>query len=237
MHSVAEAHLKNADPTLARIIDQVGPCTLEPATESSYFQFLLRSIVFQQLAGAAARTIHDRIVAIYGKAPEPEDVIATPHRKLRAAGLSAPKISYVRDLAQRAASGELPLHTLDALSDDDVMAVLVQVKGIGPWTAQMFLMFRLGRPDILPDLDYGVKKAMQLAYRMRKLPNARRMHEIGNAWSPHRTVATWYLWRSLDLPGARPKRVAKKGQRKPKSKGKAKGGSRRSARGARQRRK
>jgi 3-methyladenine DNA glycosylase/8-oxoguanine DNA glycosylase len=234
VHTAAETHLRKADPTLARIIDAVGPCMLEPATESSYFQFLLRSIVFQQLAGAAARTIHDRIIAIYdGKPPEPEHVIATPDKKLRAAGLSSQKVSYVRDLARRAASGELPLHTLDALSDDEVMAVLVQVKGIGPWTAQMFLMFRLGRPDILPDLDYGVKKAMQLAYRMRKLPNARRMHEIGNAWSPHRTVATWYMWRSLDLPGARPK----KGKKKRKAKGKSKGGSRRSALGARQRRK
>ena len=241
MHSAAETHLKKIDPVLGRIIEQVGPCTLQPHVESTYFQYLLRSIVFQQLAGAAARTIHDRVMAIYeGRAPAPEDVLKTPERKLRAAGLSTQKASYVRDLARRSASGELPLHTLDALSDEEITLALVQVKGIGPWTAQMFLMFRLGRPDILPDLDYGVKKAMQIAYRMRKLPNARRMHEIGNAWSPHRTVATWYLWRSLDLPGARTKRKpAGKGKMKAKMKAKSKAKSRpgRSALGARQRRK
>jgi DNA-3-methyladenine glycosylase II len=234
MHAEAETHLKKSDPVLGRIIEQVGPCTLQPHIESTYFQYLLRSIIYQQLAGAAARTIHDRVMQIYdGRPPEPEDVIKTPERKLRAAGLSTQKASYIRDLARRSASGELPLHTLDALSDEEVTLALVQVKGIGPWTAQMFLMFRLGRPDILPDLDYGVKKAMQIAYRMRKLPNARRMHEIGNAWSPHRTVATWYLWRSLDLPGARPKR--KKAGKK--SKPKKKSGPRRSAPGVRLRRK
>ncbi len=118
---------------------------------------------------------------------------------------------------------------MDSLTDEEAMAALVQVKGIGPWTAQMFLMFRLGRPDILPDLDYGVKLAMRVAYRMRKLPNARRMHAIGAAWAPHRTVATWYLWRSLDLPGTRPKR--KTAKKRPKAK------SGRSALGAKKRRK
>jgi DNA-3-methyladenine glycosylase II len=230
MHAEAETHLKESDPVLRRIIEQVGPCTLEPHKESTYFQYLLRSIVFQQLAGAAARTIHDRVIAIYdGRAPEPEDVLKTPMRKLRAAGLSTQKASYIVDLARRAASGELPLHTMDSLTDEEAMEALVQVKGIGPWTAQMFLMFRLGRPDILPDLDYGVKLAMRVAYRMRKMPNARRMHAIGAAWAPHRTVATWYLWRSLDLPGTRPKR--KTAKKRPKAK------SGRSAPGAKKRRK
>jgi DNA-3-methyladenine glycosylase II len=235
MHTDATKHLQNADPVLARIIDEAGPCTLRPHDEGTHFHYLLAAILRQQLAGAAARTIHDRVLAIYGgRSPEPQELLATPDRTLRKAGLSGQKVSYLRDLARRTESGDLPLHTLDVLPDQEIITALVRVKGIGPWTAQMFLMFRLGRPDILPELDFGVRKAMQLAYRLRKLPAPRRMHELAASWAPHRTIGSWYMWRSLELPAAREARRPRAKQKpvkkaRSKSKPRARTKSRRAA--------
>jgi DNA-3-methyladenine glycosylase II len=216
MHRRAITHLRR-DPVLARVMADVGPCRFAVRTEGSHFDHILRAIVYQQLSGRAASTIHGRLVALFDGAPSAARLLTAPDEQLRAAGLSRQKIGYLRDLANRVTSGELPVDQLHELDDERVIAALTAVKGIGRWTAHMFLMFRLGRPDVLPELDLGIRKAIQLAYRLRKMPNADRVHEIGAAWAPHRTVASWYLWRSIDQPAAQatpPKRslakVAKK---------------------------
>ena len=155
--------------------------------------------MFQQLSGKAASTIYGRFAALFeDDTPVAHKLLDLEEERLRAAGLSRQKIGYLRDLAQRVNSGDVPIDTLDELSDDEITAALTSVKGIGRWTAQMFLMFRLGRPDVLPDLDLGIQKGIQRAYRMRKLPTPQRVLEVGAKWAPYRTVASWYLWRSLD---------------------------------------
>jgi DNA-3-methyladenine glycosylase II len=192
-------YLKAADPVLAKVISAVGPCRIEVRAEGTHFQALTRSIVFQQLSGKAASTIHARFNALCpGGAASPEAVLAAGDTELRSAGLSRQKISYLRDLSRRVADGTLPLDHVHSLADDDLIAHLVQVKGIGRWTAQMFLMFRLGRRDVLPELDLGIQNAIRRAYRMRKRPTPKQVKKIGAKWTPHSTVACWYLWRSLD---------------------------------------
>jgi DNA-3-methyladenine glycosylase II len=198
----AVAHLKRADPVLARVIARVGPCRFEPRAEGTHFEAVARAIVYQQLSGKAAGTIHARFHALYGgRAPEPAELLATGDDALRSAGLSRQKVGYLRDLAARVGAGDLPLDRVDALGDDDLIAALTRVKGVGRWTAQMFLMFRLGRPDVLPDLDLGVQKAIQLAYGRRAMPKPADVLRIGAPWAPYRTVASWYLWRFLDNGG------------------------------------
>jgi DNA-3-methyladenine glycosylase II len=184
---------------LARVIESVGPCRIQQRTEGTHFQALTRSIVYQQLSGKAAATILSRVNALYpDNTPTPEAILATSDEHLRAAGLSRQKIGYLRDLSSKVMSGELPLDAVDEMSDDDLISHLVQVKGIGRWTAQMFLMFRLGRPDVLPELDLGIQNAIKRAYRKRTRPTPKQVKRIGAKWSPHSTVACWYLWRSLD---------------------------------------
>jgi len=198
-HRRAVNALKRIDPTLARIIEAVGTCRLQLRAEGTHFHALARAIVFQQLSGKAAGTIFGRLNALYpGGAATPEGIMATSDDALRAVGLSRQKIGYLRDLSQKVLSGALPLDTVQTMSDDDLIAHLVQVKGIGRWTAQMFLMFRLGRPDVLPELDLGIQNAIQRAYRMRKRPTPKQVKKIGAKWSPHSSVACWYLWRSLE---------------------------------------
>lgn len=200
MHRKAINHLKRADPVLARLIDEVGPCRYAVRADGTHFDAVVRAIVYQQLSGSAAFSIHSRLLARFGGVtPEPQLLLDTPDAELRALGLSRQKIGYLKDLSRRVACGEVPLSTLHDMEDDAVIAALTAVKGIGVWTAQMFLMFRLGRPDVLPDLDLGIRKAIQRAYRLRKLPAAERVHRIGAPWSPFSTVACWYLWRSLEL--------------------------------------
>jgi 3-methyladenine DNA glycosylase/8-oxoguanine DNA glycosylase len=200
IHRGAVAHLKKADPVLAAIIARVGPCQLRVDRNGGAFGGLLEAIVYQQLHGKAAATIHARLVALFGRrVPRPEDVDRVSDEKLRGAGLSRQKISYLRDLAARVQEG-LPLRRLPRLPDDDVIEVLTAVKGIGRWTAEMYLIFRLGRPDVLPVDDYGVRKAMQEAWRLRKLPEASWMRKRAEPWRPYRSVASWYLWRSLVHP-------------------------------------
>jgi 3-methyladenine DNA glycosylase/8-oxoguanine DNA glycosylase len=195
----AVRHLKRVDPVLARVIEAVGPCRLESRREGTHFQALVRSIVFQQLSGKAASTILARFNALYpDNTPTPGAVLSTSDADLRAVGLSRQKISYMRDLASKVASGELPLDVVESMDDDDLIAHLVQVKGIGRWTAQMFLMFRLDRRDVLPELDLGIQNAIKRAYRKRKRPTPKDVRKIGAKWSPHCSVASWYLWRSLE---------------------------------------
>ena len=197
----AVPHLKKVDPVLAQVIEKVGVYKGWPASNGTHFDAVARSIVFQQLSGHAAGTIHGRFQGLYGgRTPRPEELASTSDEQLRSIGLSRQKSAYLKDLGSRVASGEIPIETLHELTDEEVISALTQVKGIGRWTAQMFLMFRLGRPDVLPDLDLGVQKAIQKAYRLRKLPTPEKVKKIGAKWAPYRTVASWYLWRSLDTP-------------------------------------
>ena len=192
-------HLKRVDAKLARVIDAVGACRLQLRTEGTHFQALARAIVFQQLSGKAAGTIFARLNALYqvdGVAPNA--VLATTDEQLRSVGMSRQKIAYLRDLSARVLAGTLPLDAVESMDDDDLIAHLVQVKGIGRWTAQMFLMFRLGRPDVLPELDLGIQNAIRRVYGMRKRPSPKQVRKIGARWSPHSSVACWYLWRSLE---------------------------------------
>jgi len=184
---------------LGSIIDRVGPCRLEARRTGTHYDALVRSIVFQQLSGKAAGTIHDRFRALYPRnRPRPELVLATDDAKLRGAGLSRQKIGYLRDLSARVVERTLPLAHLGRLPDDAIIEHLVQVKGIGRWTVQMFLMFRLGRPDVLPELDLGVQNAIQRAYGLRQRPTPKEVLRIGEPWRPYASVASWYLWRSLE---------------------------------------
>lgn len=195
----AVGRLRRADPAMAAVIARVGPCRFTVRAEGTHFDALARAILYQQLSGAAAATIHRRLRERYGgRDPLPAELLATPDADARAAGVSRQKLGYLRDLAARTADGSLPLEGIEALPDDDVIAALVAVKGVGRWTAQMFLMFRLGRPDVLPELDLGVQKGIQLAYGLRKLPTPKDVVRIGARWAPDRTVASWYLWRLLD---------------------------------------
>ncbi|MHB1223834.1 MAG: DNA-3-methyladenine glycosylase family protein [Gemmatimonadaceae bacterium] len=199
MTRTAVARLKRADPVLRGVIEAVGPCRYAPRAEGSHFDALLRAILYQQLSGKAAATIHGRMRAIYGdRDPLPAELLATADESLRAAGVSRQKLGYLRDLATHVADGLLPLDEIELMDDEAAIAALVGVRGIGRWSAQMFLMFRLGRPDVVPELDLGVQKGIQLAYGLDTLPAPRDVLRIAEPWAPYRTVASWYLWRSLD---------------------------------------
>ena len=188
------------DPILAAIIKRHGRCELGAARDRfDHFSMLVRAIVFQQLSTKAATTIHNRLLECMpsGK-PTADCVAALTDEQLRTAGISRQKAAYLRDLCEKVASGEVPLDTLDNMTDEEVIEALVKVKGIGRWTAEMFLIFRLQRPDVLPVGDLGIVNAIQKAYRLRKKPTPEKMRKLGEAWRPYRSVATWYLWRSLD---------------------------------------
>ena len=199
MHRKALAHLRQADPVLRKVIEQVGPCRLRPLTEGSHFEFIARSIIYQQLSTKAATTIHGRVQALCGGALTAEPLSSLADDALRGAGLSRQKLSYLRDLSARAADGSLDTKHFPDLPDEEITRQLVQVKGVGVWTAQMFLMFKLGRPDVLPVLDLGIRKGVQRAYRLRKLPDAKRIEKIAAPWAPYRTIGSWYMWRVLEL--------------------------------------
>lgn len=199
--------LKDVDPILADLIGRVGACDFEARTEGSHFEALLRAIISQQLSTKAARTIRERVYALFAEGvPSPEGLLALSDEALRGAGLSRQKLNYMRDLAGRVLAGDLPLVTIEQLSDEEVIRALTQVKGIGRWSGQMFLMFRLGRLDVLPEADLGIQNAIWKAYGLSERPTPKRVLEIGAAWAPHRSIASWYLWRSLDtaapLPGS-----------------------------------
>lgn len=213
-NEAARRHLQR-DPVLRDLMRRVGPCRLATRDEGTHFEALVRSIIYQQLSGKAARTIHERVIAALGEVT-PERIAATGDETLRTAGLSRQKVAYLRDLAARARLRQLPLDTVHELHDDALIEALSSVKGIGRWTAHMFLIFRLGRPDVLPELDLGVRKAVQRAYRLRALPTPKRLTSLGAKWTPYRSVAAWYLWRSLDLPDVK-REAAAPGRRKTKA--------------------
>jgi DNA-3-methyladenine glycosylase II len=189
-------HLSVSDARLGRIIQSVGACKIKRRRDP--FQSLTEAIIYQQLAGSAADAILGRFVKIYGAFPEPAQLLATDNMKLRAAGLSTRKIEYLKDLALHVSNGRLKLDLLASMSDDKVTEQLVQVKGIGPWTAEMFLIFCLRRPDILPVGDLGLRRAMQKTYSLSELPSPAVMQNIAQPWKPYRSIATWYLWKSLE---------------------------------------
>ncbi|MCC7234590.1 MAG: DNA-3-methyladenine glycosylase 2 family protein [Bryobacterales bacterium] len=194
----AAAHLKRADPRLAAVIGQVGPCRIEFTDPA--FPELLRTILYQQLNGKAASTIHARFAASCGRqGVTPRSVLRLGMEGLRASGISGPKASYMLDLAGHTASRRLNFACLAGLSDAEVIEHLTQVKGIGVWTAHMFLMFSLQRPDVLPVGDYGIRAAMRRLYELDELPKAKEMEIIAAPWRPWCTVASWYLWRSLEI--------------------------------------
>jgi DNA-3-methyladenine glycosylase II len=193
----AIVHLQKADPVLAGIIERVGPYAIKFRVPA--FATLVRSIVYQQLSGRVAMVIFERLLNLVpDRVLTPSAVLALRVEQMRAAGLSGQKTAYIRDLAAKTFSGELDFAILPALNDDEVIAALTQVKGVGVWTAHMFLIFALERPDILPVGDLGIRTAMRKAYRMRALPKPERMEKIARRWRPWCSVASWYLWRSLD---------------------------------------
>jgi methylated-DNA-[protein]-cysteine S-methyltransferase len=193
-------HLCASDPALARAIDGLGPFSLELKKTQSVFGALSEAIVYQQLSGKAAATIYGRVRALCPrKLPTAESILAASDASLRGAGLSRSKLLSLRDLAERTRSGELPgLAALRRMPDDEIVERLVAVRGIGRWTVEMVLIFRLGRPDVLPADDYGVRKGFQVAFRKRALPSRDELLRRGARWAPYRTVASWYLWRAAD---------------------------------------
>jgi DNA-3-methyladenine glycosylase II len=190
-------HLKKSDPILRSIIERVGPCRMEFGEPE--FSALAESIVYQQLNGKAAATIFERFAALAGEPLTPEGILKLSDVQLRSVGLSKQKSAYLKDLAAKTAAGALDFARLSQLSDDEVIEHLTQVKGIGVWTAHMFLMFSLRRPNVLPTGDYGVQMAIKKHYKKRKLPKPKDMEKIARAWEPYRSVACWYMWRSLDI--------------------------------------
>jgi DNA-3-methyladenine glycosylase II len=201
----AEAALVAADPLLAPLIAQHGPYTPRPGSDP--YSSLVRAILHQQLAGAAAASIDRKWRALYsdeGRTPTPAEILETSDEQFRGSGVSRQKAGYLRDLALHVVDERLDFEALRRLPDDDIVAGLTDVRGIGEWTAHMFLMFELGRPDVLPVLDLGVRKGMQVTYGLEAMPTPGRAREIGAAWAPFRSVASWYMWQAADtrLPGA-----------------------------------
>jgi len=205
----AVAHLRARDPKLAVLIDCAGPFTMQLDRSASPFESLLESILYQQLHGKAAATIHARVRAYFGGDPTPQQLISTPDEPLRAAGVSGNKIKAMRDLAAKTIDGTVPAHAaIKKMSDSDIVERLTEVRGIGPWTVEMLLIFRMGRPDVLPVTDYGVRKGYALTFQRvprsrpieaADLPSPDVVFKRGQRWAPFRSVASWYLWRACDL--------------------------------------
>ena len=191
--------LMRRDPVLGAAIKRIGPCGMADRQRQDHLSALTGAIVSQQLSTKAAATIFGRFVALFpdGHIPGVAGIAALSDTHLRGVGLSGQKVGYLRDLCARVGDGRLVLDELERLSDDEVIGRLTSVKGFGRWTAEMFLMFRLHRPDVLPVGDLGIANAVRKLYRLRKQPDARRLLTIGEAWRPYRSVASWYLWQTL----------------------------------------
>jgi len=196
----ARRRLKNADPVMAQLIKRVGPFKLETEFELSPFEALLRAIVHQQLSMKAAAAIHGRVTALFGEQIEPQALLKMDPEVLRTAGLSKAKVLAVKDLAARRLDGTVPeLDVLTAATNENIIERLCTVRGVGQWTVEMMLIFRLGRPDVLPVADLGVRKGYHFAYGANELPTAAELTEAGLLWAPYRSVASWYLWRASEL--------------------------------------
>lgn len=200
-YDTATTILKQADSVLATIIDTVGECKLsQEQRKGDVFSNLCESIIYQQLSGKAAGTIHQRFLALYpNQFPTAQSILNTEDELLRSAGISRPKISYLKDLAAKTLAGLPILKELEEMDDEAVIKCLTEVKGVGRWTAQMFLIFRLYRLDVLPTDDLGLRAAVRKAYNLAHLPDKKTFESVGHKWKPYCTIASWYLWRSLDL--------------------------------------
>lgn len=192
-------HLKKKDPVMAKIIGSAGPIRFK--LDDDHYEAIVGSIIYQQLAGSAARAILNRFKGLYsGRLPNPREYLSTDIARLRSCGLSPQKISYIKDLAERLEDGRLDLKRLEEVSDEEAMRELDAVRGVGRWTAEMFLLFKLGRTDVLPVDDLGLQKAAKNAYRLRKLPSRERFEEIAVNWHPYSSISTLYLWKSTEKP-------------------------------------
>ncbi len=207
---VAIEHVRASDPALARVIDAVGPFGLQLQKTPNLFGALAEAIVYQQLTGKAAATIFARVCALSPRAPgcpTAERILRISDEKLRAAGLSRAKVLSLKDLARRTRDGGIPtLVQVQRMEDEAIIESLTEVRGIGRWTAEMLLIFRLGRPDVLPLDDYGIRKGFAVAFRKRELPARMDVEKRGARWKPYRTVASWYLWRAAERANARAKK-------------------------------
>lgn len=191
-----ERHLKRVDRVMADIIDEFGPCDL--TTRSDYFAVLCESIISQQLSVKAAETIYKRFYELFENGSlEPAKLLYVSDDRMREAGLSKQKVNYIRDLAQRFLSGEINPDKFESIGDESIVETLTKVKGIGRWTAEMFLIFALNSSDVLPVGDLGLRKAVQYQYQLEQLPDGSQIKEIAECWHPHATLATWYLWKSI----------------------------------------
>jgi DNA-3-methyladenine glycosylase II len=202
MNDEAIHHLTRTDKTLGRVITRVGPCRLKPKRRSPY-EALLQAVVYQQLNGTAAATILGRVKALFPgrRLPKPADLLATNDDRLRAAGLSRAKTAALKDIAAKTVDGIVPTsRAIARLSEAEIIERLTTVRGVGPWTVDMLLIFTLGRPDVLPATDYGVRQGFARTYGLKELPLPKEILAYGERWRPHRSTAAWYLWRALELP-------------------------------------
>jgi DNA-3-methyladenine glycosylase II len=201
MSREAMEHLSKSDKVLARLIKKIGPFTLKPDRGRTPFQALVRSVAYQQLNGTAAATIFGRVKALYPgkKFPTPEELLATPDDLLRKAGLSRAKIAAIKDIATKTIAGVVPTsRAIAKMENEAIIEQLTTIRGVGPWTVEMLLMFKLGRMDVLPVTDYGVRKGFALTYKLKDLPKPAELLSHGEKWRPYRSVAAWYMWRALD---------------------------------------
>lgn len=202
IHQNAVEHLSRTDPILRKLIKAVGPCTLRPKDRRSPYEALVTSVVYQQLNGTAAATILGRVKALFPgkKFPAPEDLLAMPEERLRSAGLSRAKTIAIKDIAAKAADGIVPpRRAMARMPDAEIVERLTTLRGVGPWTVEMLLIFTLGRVDVLPVTDYGVRKGFALTYGWKELPKPKELLAFGEKWRPYRTTASWYFWRALDV--------------------------------------
>ncbi|CUS32580.1 DNA-3-methyladenine glycosylase family protein [Candidatus Nitrospira nitrificans] len=194
-------YLSEVDPVMRRLIEEIGPCTLIPKIRRSPFESLVRAIAYQQLHDRAAECILQRFIALFPgrRFPRPDDLLAMNMRSVRKAGFSRPKILALRDLAAKTLDGTVPTNRLiRQLADDAIVDRLIEVRGIGRWTAEMLLIFQLGRPDVLPIDDFGLRNGFRIAYQRPAMPTPKQVLQYGERWKPYRTAAAWYLWRAAD---------------------------------------
>ncbi len=211
--SDALRHLRRGDPVMAQLIRRAGPYSPKPERRRSPYESLVRAVAHQQLTGKAASTILGRFCALYGgdDYPQPEQLVATPDEQLRAAGFSRAKAASLKDIAAKTLDGTIPeRRVLSRLPDEAIIERLIEVRGVGRWTVEMFLMFTLGRPDVLPVDDYGIQNGYRLAYGKRRLPKPKALAAFGERWTPYRTTAAWYLWRAVDMEREERQRAAQK---------------------------
>lgn len=216
-HEQAAAELASRDARLAKLIAKTPPFQLDQTPFESPYEALLEAIAYQSISGKAAAKIYERIQALgaNGRCPTPLEILATPKRRLRTAGLSNAKAAAMKDLAQKTIEGVVPtLEQARAMSDEELVERLIGVRGIGAWTVEMFLIFRLGRPDVLPIHDYGVQKGFALTYGKRKIPKPKELLKFGERWRPYRTIASWYMWRAIESAGKDARKIRKPGPKK-----------------------